>query len=115
VRVRVRVCVRVCLSARSCVDDTSFVFVSSHLAAHLEHVQARNQNLRQTLKVASLGNADLDFDCQFHHVIWLGDLNYRIDLRHEIGACVRKTRVPAVVRGCWSSAHACTTNVLMWR
>ena len=62
------------------VDDTSFAFVSSHLAAHLKHVEARNQNFRQILKAASVGNMDLDFDCQFHHVVWLGDLNYRVNL-----------------------------------
>ena len=62
------------------VDDTSFAFVSAHLAAHMKYCDVRNQNFRQILKAASLGNAQLDFDSQFHHVIWLGDLNYRVNL-----------------------------------
>jgi len=64
--------------------------VSSHLAAHLKNVAARNQNFRQILKAATLGNMDLDFDCQFHHVIWLGDLNYRVNLRALEGARLSK-------------------------
>ena len=74
-----------CVRTR-CVDDTSFCFVSSHLAAHLKHVADRNQHYRRILKTASLGNADLDFDCQFHHVFWLGDLNYRVDMNSAEGA-----------------------------
>jgi hypothetical protein len=51
-----------------------------HFAAYWQakYVQRRNQDVREILQNARLGNTKLDLT-QFDHCFWLGDLNYRID------------------------------------
>ena len=55
-------------------------FVSCHLAAHSKHLLRRHSDVVDVLKSARVGNHRLDIAAQSNHVIWLGDLNYRIDL-----------------------------------
>jgi len=50
----------------------------------MHHVSRRNQNYRDIIKglTMSLGQKHLslfDITNQFHHVFWLGDLNYRLE------------------------------------
>jgi len=62
---------------------TSFCFVNSHLAAHQskENWKHRNANYKSICKSVQLGNIKHDIMEQFHHVFWLGDLNYRCDYK----------------------------------
>lgn len=62
---------------------TSFCFINSHLTSGDERWLRRNQNYRDIIKglTMSLGQKHLgnfDITNQFHHVFWLGDLNYRV-------------------------------------
>ncbi|XP_028418102.1 inositol polyphosphate 5-phosphatase OCRL-1-like [Dendronephthya gigantea] len=62
--------------------NTTVCFVNSHLAAHQEEVERRNQDYRDimarlTFPRNSLSITDHDV------VFWFGDLNYRIDLPNE--------------------------------
>ncbi|KAK4056169.1 hypothetical protein OIO90_002900 [Microbotryomycetes sp. JL221] len=83
--------------------DTWITFVNSHLAAFMNQTDQRNQMFRDTIKSMTfpvdkvlsqdpwtpnlrkdvdrtLGNATV-YDT--HHLIWIGDLNYRLDLPRE--------------------------------
>lgn len=64
-------------------NATSFCFVGSHLAAHQEKVEDRNHDFVEILKGLEMGENHYSVDTQFHHVFWMGDLNYRIDLPRE--------------------------------
>ena len=64
---------------------TKMLFVGSHLAAHLEHVEMRNSDYHEIIQGIDAGMSrdrvePLNY---FHHVFWCGDLNYRIDLPVE--------------------------------
>ncbi|PVF99952.1 DNase I-like protein [Serendipita vermifera] len=62
--------------------DTSFCFVTAHLAAGHTNVEERNSDYRTIvsglhfLKGRTIGNHD--------NVIWLADTNYRIDLENDV-------------------------------
>jgi endonuclease/exonuclease/phosphatase family metal-dependent hydrolase len=61
------------------LDDSRVCFINSHLAARKERLLQRRQNYVKILRELKLGvpeNSDLLH--WFHHVIWLGDLNYRV-------------------------------------
>ncbi|CDF39945.1 unnamed protein product [Chondrus crispus] len=74
------------IGARFTVFDTDFLVINSHLAAHAREVNRRNEdfasitgglwNLRDNPEVDILAGA-------VHHLIWMGDLNYRIDLERD--------------------------------
>lgn len=74
------------IGARFSVLDTNFVIINSHLAAHAKEVNRRNEdfasiasglrNLRDDAEVDVLSSA-------VHHMFWMGDLNYRIDLDRD--------------------------------
>ncbi|CAN0150235.1 unnamed protein product, partial [Scytosiphon promiscuus] len=62
---------------------TTLCFVSCHLQAHegQNHLARRNASCAEILQGARLGDRRIvDVDSQFHHVFWLGDMNYRINL-----------------------------------
>ena len=61
--------------------QTSLCFVSCHLAAHAHKLAARNADLQEILSETrrSVGNPKLDIASEFDHVVWMGDLNYRLD------------------------------------
>lgn len=61
------------------VCNTSFCFVSSHLAAHQGKVQDREEDFREITRNIQVGIPGKPLTQQFNHVIWVGDLNYRID------------------------------------
>ncbi|XP_023930174.1 phosphatidylinositol 3,4,5-trisphosphate 5-phosphatase 1 [Lingula anatina] len=61
---------------------TSFCFINCHLTSGHEKNHRRNQNYRDILKGMSLGQKQLsmfDLTNQFHHIFFLGDLNYRLE------------------------------------
>eukprot|EP01083_Nonionella_stella_P052497 139270_1 len=67
-----------------CIEQTSFLFVLAHFAARAERLEQRKSNFHEIVKGLDLGNNSVDLLEQFNHVIWFGDLNYRIELAfHE--------------------------------
>lgn len=70
------------------IYDNRICFIGSHLAARIDkkRLEARNQNYRDILKGLASGfskNGLNDIHHEFDHVIWLGDLNYRIELNRS--------------------------------
>jgi phosphatidylinositol-3,4,5-trisphosphate 5-phosphatase 2 len=63
--------------------DSSFCFVNSHLPARAVRVINRNQDFGELMEGLGLGLKKVDLSNQFHHVFWLGDLNYRVDFTRE--------------------------------
>ncbi|XP_029297631.1 inositol polyphosphate phosphatase-like 1b isoform X2 [Cottoperca gobio] len=64
-------------------SGTSFGFVNCHLTSGSEKVLRRNQNFVDILRLLSLGDKTLgafDISLRFTHLLWCGDLNYRLDL-----------------------------------
>eukprot|EP00250_Pteridium_aquilinum_P010359 c19330_g1_i1 orf=434-2425(+) len=59
--------------------DTALCFVNCHLAAHVGQCEARNGNYREIVGNIRINDQNIDILNQFHHVFWLGDLNYRLD------------------------------------
>lgn len=71
------------IGVRFKVFETDFVFVNSHLAAHQGNVVRRNQDyssITAGLKALRDGPQTDFMTSPVHHVFWMGDLNYRIDL-----------------------------------
>lgn len=72
------------------LDDTSFCFVSSHLAAHegTKYLHHRNTNVIEIMRNLEKGGVTktsaLPSIHQFSHIIWMGDLNYRLDLERGL-------------------------------
>ncbi|XP_047231890.1 phosphatidylinositol 3,4,5-trisphosphate 5-phosphatase 1 isoform X2 [Girardinichthys multiradiatus] len=64
-------------------NGTSFGFVNSHLTSGSEKKLRRNQNYINILRFLNLGDKKLnpfDITHRFTHLLWLGDLNYRVEL-----------------------------------
>ncbi|XP_024522283.1 phosphatidylinositol 3,4,5-trisphosphate 5-phosphatase 2B-like isoform X2 [Selaginella moellendorffii] len=62
--------------------DTDLCFVNSHLAAHMGYCDVRNGNYREIVENLSIGYQGMDILSKFHHVFWMGDLNYRLDFEN---------------------------------
>eukprot|EP00178_Gracilaria_changii_P011947 TRINITY_DN336_c0_g1_i1.p1 TRINITY_DN336_c0_g1~~TRINITY_DN336_c0_g1_i1.p1 ORF type:complete len:765 (+),score=107.44 TRINITY_DN336_c0_g1_i1:2788-5082(+) len=63
--------------------DTTFWFVSSHLAAHegTKFLNQRNTDVADIMrKIERRSGYNVPLIHQVNHVFWLGDLNYRLDL-----------------------------------
>ncbi|MCO5552118.1 hypothetical protein L7F22_005628 [Adiantum nelumboides] len=60
--------------------DTSLCFVNCHFAAHEGQYEARNANYKEIVGNICINNPNTDILNQFHHVFWLGDLNYRLNI-----------------------------------
>jgi len=58
----------------------SIVFVSCHLEAHHNKVEVRREQYRMlvTQLGSSLAEEGFHLNEQFHHIIWVGDMNYRL-------------------------------------
>lgn len=63
--------------------DTSMCFVNCHFAAHVGQCEARNGNYREIVGNMRVGLQNMDILNQFHHVFWMGDLNYRLDFEDK--------------------------------
>jgi len=61
------------------VGETSIAFVSAHLAAHQgkKKWEKRNSDVAEIINGISFDG--MDIVNQFNHVIWMGDLNYRLN------------------------------------
>ena len=60
--------------------NTSMAFLSCHLAARLERTKMRRINVEEIVNQIQLAHKDTDLSSQFHHVFFMGDLNYRIEM-----------------------------------
>lgn len=83
----------------SCVHvwDTSVCFVNSHLAAHQGKTSRRNSDYKEIVEQIQMGMPGLDILHQFHHVVWVGDLNYRLDLGEVFGPAANAKTPPKEV------------------
>ena len=79
----------------SCLEvwDTRLCCVNSHLAAHQGAVKRRNGDYSEIVSGIQLGQLGQDMMNQWDHLLWLGDLNYRLDLSDLFGeeAALAKT------------------------
>ena len=67
------------------IRNTYLTFISSHLNAHMEHEAKRNSDHAEILsETTHIGNPELDVSTDSDHCIWMGDLNYRVDLNRGI-------------------------------
>jgi hypothetical protein len=73
------------------LDDTHFAFVSSHLAAHQSKTAQRNSDVGEicaNLKLLQLPQRRSvhkpDLATGFHHLVWVGDLNYRLEYGQQV-------------------------------
>lgn len=65
------------------VWDTHLCFVSAHLAAHQDKIKARNSMYESLLRGIRIDDHNMDLLTGFHHVFWMGDLNYRVDMGED--------------------------------
>lgn len=61
-----------------CIDDTSFCFVNSHLAAHQQRTQNRHTDVERICRQLK-PQSHMDLVNSVHFLFWMGDLNYRIN------------------------------------
>ena len=55
-------------------------FVNTHLAAHAEKWEARNEDIQNIVKEVHFGNyQEVEFNTQYT-TFWLGDMNYRVEM-----------------------------------
>lgn len=72
------------------LDNTSLAFVCSHLAAQQSKTAQRNSDLAEICAGLHLpagsaaGAAGSDIMTGFHHVVWVGDLNYRLEYGQQV-------------------------------
>lgn len=74
------------LSVCFALDSTNLAFFSSHLAAHegVFNCYMRNSSVKEIMEGTVAGpNKDLDVPSQFHHVFFMGDMNYRLTMNPE--------------------------------
>lgn len=70
--------------------DSTICIVNSHLAAHFDHVQRRNQDyhdIARRLQFATTATGAPQCIFDHDHLFWIGDLNYRIQ---QTNSFVRK-------------------------
>jgi hypothetical protein len=101
------------VAVRFSIFDTDFVIVNSHLAAHQGHAARRNQDyssIASSLRGLRDGPSVDVLTSTVHHVFWMGDLNYRIDLdvrrptRRPRGRAAATPRPPLTSRRHFSPA-----------
>eukprot|EP01083_Nonionella_stella_P282322 960703_1 len=67
-------------------DGISLCFLSCHLAAHQKKLKQRNGDYSKICKNLKIGSSKQQLLGQFHCIILMGDLNYRVDFfgeKHE--------------------------------
>jgi phosphatidylinositol-bisphosphatase len=78
------------------LDDTHLAFVSSHLAAHQSKTAQRNADVGEICANLKLlpprqrrSAHRPDVATAFHHLVWVGDLNYRLEYGQQVrGECI---------------------------
>ena len=76
------------------VWDTSVCFVNAHLAAHQNKVTRRNSDYSEIVANVAMGAPGMDLMHQFHHCVWMGDLNYRLDFGELFGEAAKAKTPP---------------------
>jgi hypothetical protein len=73
----------ICMSLK--VRGTTLAFVSCHLTAHegADKCYMRNESVKEILGGIRVGKSQYDIVNTSHHVIWMGDMNYRITFDTE--------------------------------
>mmetsp|Transcript_10308 Transcript_10308/g.31522 ORF Transcript_10308/g.31522 Transcript_10308/m.31522 type:complete len:664 (-) Transcript_10308:154-2145(-) len=66
--------------------DTTFCFVNSHLAAHQYEIAKRNADFSEIVRALKLRDSPTTdvTTSVYHHVFWMGDLNYRISVNRDL-------------------------------
>ena len=74
------------------VHGTKLAFISCHLAAHegVKHCEARNQSIIEILGGVRAGDKTFDVAEQYHHVFWMGDMNYRTTIDPAAPSLMKK-------------------------
>lgn len=66
---------------------TIFAFINCHLAARAERKAKRTEMYHVISKMLNLGKkhkfGSFDLPYRFHHLFWIGDLNYRLDCKYQ--------------------------------
>jgi len=65
-------------------DDTSLCFIGAHLAPHDKNLDLRNKQYSSIIRQMKIGMPLCDTLNQFDHVIWCGDLNYRVPVTPDV-------------------------------
>lgn len=68
------------------IHGSPVCFVVSHLAAHLQYCDRRDKNYADIVADLDFASCNRGYDglfAKYHHVIWIGDLNYRIEYRDD--------------------------------
>lgn len=82
------------------IYDTKLCFLSCHLAARPNKIVERRNDYRRICRELRLGMTNRDILSQFHHLFWLGDVNYRIE--GEWSDVIEKRRA-CLKSGDWSA------------
>lgn len=62
------------------IGTMSFCFINTHMAAHQEKTAQRNNDFKSVVKgIRNISGEHGDALHHYHHVFWMGDLNYRLD------------------------------------
>lgn len=61
------------------IHESSFCFISSHLAAQQWNEELRRENYHDLIKNLRTGLKEMESIFQYEYVFWMGDLNFRID------------------------------------
>jgi hypothetical protein len=103
------------ISLRVC--DTTLCFVGCHLAARPERIKKREDDYRAIISRSCgyLGQSSTELTHQFDHVIWSGDLNYRVDIPFDEVVDLTSQRQWATIAGASSSSMIVAyTRLIQW-
>ncbi|KNC51516.1 inositol 5-phosphatase 1 [Thecamonas trahens ATCC 50062] len=97
------------------LGDSSFFFVTSHLAAHQGEVAKRNADFSEIIQgLSKLSVRNVDVTSLYDHVFWFGDLNYRIDLeRDAVLAAVEAGNLDEILAADQLAAEMAAGNVFV--
>eukprot|EP00002_Diphylleia_rotans_P000038 TRINITY_DN10019_c0_g1_i1.p1 TRINITY_DN10019_c0_g1~~TRINITY_DN10019_c0_g1_i1.p1 ORF type:complete len:592 (+),score=101.75 TRINITY_DN10019_c0_g1_i1:86-1861(+) len=85
--------------------ESTLCFLNSHLAAHQENFQRRNEDFHEISRRIRFVDGQEEFSLMSHDIhFWLGDLNYRINLPDEI---VRKKCAEKAFNYLWDYDQLC--------
>ncbi|CAG8565059.1 10268_t:CDS:2 [Acaulospora morrowiae] len=84
--------------------NTSLCFINSHLAAHQDKVQERNNDVKKISKEMKLkgfkpeDEAYVNVTDRFDYTFWFGDMNYRVEFtREEADEHIKKEDISALL------------------
>jgi phosphatidylinositol-bisphosphatase len=85
------------VAVRFNIYHSSVCIINSHLAAQVEELEKRNQDYHQIYrKLEFFKNSNLPYSIMDHNVvIWMGDLNYRIQTSPELSCEIIKAMADA--------------------